>query len=102
MSLTGFARHFFQPRQKELERHINEGPALQREVLETLISEAQDTEYGRKCMFSHIKGYEDFVRNVREKASGAKVLEGLNPAQQIVSIVNDELTAMMGESAVCV
>ena len=43
MSLTGFVRHFFQPRQKELERHINEGPALQREVLETLISEAQDT-----------------------------------------------------------
>ena len=40
----------------------------------------------------------DFVRNVREKAAGAKVLEGLNPAQQIVSIVNDELTAMMGES----
>src|SRR5699024_9008588 len=27
-------------------------------------------------------------------------LDGLNPAQQIVSIVNDELTAMMGESAV--
>ena len=42
----------------------------------------------------------DFVRNVREKATGAKVLEGLNPAQQIVSIVNDELTAMMGESEV--
>lgn len=42
----------------------------------------------------------DFVRNVREKAAGAKVLEGLNPAQQIVSIVNDELTAMMGESEV--
>ena len=42
----------------------------------------------------------DFVRNVREKAAGAKVLEGLNPAQQIVSIVNDELTVMMGESDV--
>ncbi|WP_447408326.1 signal recognition particle protein [Weissella confusa] len=42
----------------------------------------------------------DFVRNVREKAAGAKVLEGLNPAQQIVSIVNDELTAIMGESDV--
>lgn len=42
----------------------------------------------------------DFVRNVREKAAGTKVLEGLNPAQQIVSIVNDELTAMMGESDV--
>ncbi|KAA8439103.1 signal recognition particle protein [Weissella paramesenteroides] len=48
----------------------------------------------------NFKVVKDFVRNVREKASGAKVLEGLNPAQQIVSIVNDELTAMMGESAV--
>ncbi|SUP61145.1 Fifty-four homolog [Weissella viridescens] len=42
----------------------------------------------------------EFVRNVREKAAGAKVLEGLNPAQQIVSIVNDELVEMMGEEAV--
>lgn len=42
----------------------------------------------------------DFVRNVRERAAGAKVLDGLNPAQQIVSIVNEELTAMMGESDV--
>ncbi|MGO3469344.1 MAG: signal recognition particle protein [Weissella hellenica] len=48
----------------------------------------------------NFKVVKDFVRNVREKATGAKVLDGLNPAQQIVSIVNDELTAMMGESDV--
>lgn len=48
----------------------------------------------------NFKVVKDFVRNVREKATGAKVLDGLNPAQQIVSIVNDELTAMMGESEV--
>ena len=48
----------------------------------------------------NFKVVKDFVRSVREKAAGAKVLDGLNPAQQIVSIVNDELTAMMGESAV--
>ena len=41
-----------------------------------------------------------FVANVREKASGADVLDGLQPAQQIVKIVNDELTTMMGEEAV--
>lgn len=64
MSLTGIVRKVFQPRQKELERHINEGPVLQREVLENLISEAKDTEYGRKYMFSHINGYEDFARHV--------------------------------------
>lgn len=42
----------------------------------------------------------EFIRNVREKAAGAKVLDGLNPAQQIVSIVNDEMVAMMGETDV--
>ncbi|MFB9770544.1 signal recognition particle protein [Lactiplantibacillus modestisalitolerans] len=42
----------------------------------------------------------DFVKTVRERALGAKVLEGLNPAQQIVKIVNEELTKTMGETAV--
>lgn len=41
----------------------------------------------------------DFVKRVREKATGAEVLKGLNPAQQIVKIVNEELTQMMGETA---
>lgn len=41
----------------------------------------------------------DFVKKVREKATGAEVLKGLNPAQQIVKIVNEELTQMMGETA---
>ena len=39
----------------------------------------------------------DFVKKVREKAAGAEVLKGLNPAQQIVKIVNEELTELMGE-----
>lgn len=42
----------------------------------------------------------DFVKTVRERALGAKVLEGLNPAQQIVKIVDEELTKTMGEKAV--
>lgn len=42
----------------------------------------------------------DFVKTVRERALGAKVLEGLNPAQQIVKIVDEELTKTMGETAV--
>ncbi|MBW1605615.1 signal recognition particle protein [Lactobacillus sp. Sy-1] len=41
-----------------------------------------------------------FVKQVQERAKGADVLEGLNPAQQIVKIVDEELTKMMGESAV--
>jgi signal recognition particle subunit SRP54 len=42
----------------------------------------------------------DFVKRVREQALGAEVLEGINPSQQIVKIVNDELTKTMGDAAV--
>lgn len=39
-----------------------------------------------------------FVNRVTERAVGAEVLESLVPAQQIVKIVNEELTAIMGGS----
>ncbi|MEG2857728.1 MAG: signal recognition particle receptor subunit alpha, partial [Clostridia bacterium] len=38
----------------------------------------------------------DFIARVSERAVGVEVLEGLNPAQQIIKIVNDELTSLMG------
>ncbi|MBP5255743.1 MAG: signal recognition particle receptor subunit alpha, partial [Clostridia bacterium] len=42
------------------------------------------------------KVVKDFVAKVTERAVGAEVLESLLPAQQIVKIVNEELTALMG------
>jgi len=44
----------------------------------------------------NFKVVKEFVNNVSEKAVGQEVLESLTPAQQIVKIVNDELTALMG------
>ncbi len=40
----------------------------------------------------------DFVAKVSERAIGAEVLESLTPAQQVIKIVNEELTVLMGES----
>ena len=40
----------------------------------------------------------DFIKKVSEKAVGEDVLKGLNPAQQVIKIVNDELTELMGSS----
>ena len=48
---------------KELERHVNEGEQLQRQVLTHLLQEAKDTEYGRNHLFDQTKNYEDFVRH---------------------------------------
>ena len=38
----------------------------------------------------------DFTNRVTEKAIGAKVSESLTPAQMVIKIVNEELTALMG------
>lgn len=64
MSITSIVSKVFLPRQKELERHINEAETLQGEVLAYLTAKAGDTEYGRRHIFSNIKSYEDFAANV--------------------------------------
>jgi signal recognition particle subunit SRP54 len=38
----------------------------------------------------------EFVARVRERAQGAEVLKSLTPGQQVVRIVHEELTAVMG------
>ena len=40
----------------------------------------------------------DFVAHVRERAVGEDVLKSLTPGQQVVKIVHEELTTLLGES----
>ena len=40
----------------------------------------------------------NFVKRVSERAVGAEVLESLSPAQHVIKIVKEEMTALMGES----
>lgn len=44
----------------------------------------------------NFKLVKQFVTNIQEKALGADVLKGLNPAQQVISVVYDELVEMLG------
>ncbi len=44
----------------------------------------------------NFKVVKEFIATVSERAVGTEVLESLLPAQQIVKIVNEELTALMG------
>ncbi len=43
----------------------------------------------------NFKVVKDFTARVRERAVGAEVLESLNAGQQVVKIVNEELTALL-------
>ena len=44
----------------------------------------------------NFKVAKDFCAKVSERAMGQEVMESLTPAQQVVKIVNEELTALMG------
>jgi len=44
----------------------------------------------------HFRVVKQFIARVQEKAVGREVLESITPGQQVVKIVHDELTALMG------
>ena len=44
----------------------------------------------------NFKVVKSFVKTVEEKCIGSDVLNGLNPSQTVIKIVNDELTSLMG------
>ena len=46
----------------------------------------------------NVKVAKQFCADVSEKAVGQEILKSLNPAQQVIKIVNDELIALMGSS----
>ncbi|MGO4758242.1 signal recognition particle receptor subunit alpha, partial [Streptomyces sp. 2MCAF27] len=37
-----------------------------------------------------------FVKQIKERATGAEVSQALNPAQQVIKIVNEELVGILG------
>ena len=47
----------------------------------------------------NFKVVKTFIQNIKEQAVGEKILKGLNPGQQVVKIVHDELKRVMGEQA---
>ncbi|MCK9235362.1 MAG: signal recognition particle protein [Acholeplasmataceae bacterium] len=47
----------------------------------------------------NIRVVRNFVNRVKEQSIGEKILKGLNPGQQVVKVVHDELKRVMGEEA---
>lgn len=46
----------------------------------------------------NFKVVKDFIKKVKERALGSEVMDSLTPGQQVIKIVSDELTNLMGES----
>ncbi len=47
----------------------------------------------------HYKVAKDFVASISQRAVGLEVMQSLTPGQQVIKIVNEELTALMGGAA---
>ena len=45
----------------------------------------------------NFKVVKDFTKTVKARAIGSEVMESLTPGQQVIKIVNEELTTLMGE-----
>ena len=46
----------------------------------------------------NFKIVKEFISNVTEKAIGTDILEGLNPGQQVIKVVKDEMISLLGET----
>ena len=44
------------------------------------------------------KVVKNFVAAVKERSIGAEVMESLTPGQQVIKIVNEEMTRLMGDN----
>ena len=65
MSVTGLANKlYFAKRVKAIERYDNHSEEIQNEVLSSLISEAQCTDWGKEHEYSEIASYQDFADRV--------------------------------------
>ena len=45
----------------------------------------------------NFKVVKDFVKRIKERAIGQEVMESLTPGQQVIKVVQEELTSLMGE-----
>ena len=45
----------------------------------------------------NFKVVKQFINSVTERAVGQDVLDGINPGQMVIKIVNEEMTSLMGD-----
>ncbi|AGL02151.1 signal recognition particle protein [Desulfoscipio gibsoniae] len=66
---------------------------LTEEDVDQALKEVRRALIGADVNFLVVK---DFIARIRERAVGIDVLQSLTPAQQVIKIVHDELTSLMG------
>lgn len=80
--------------QEVFKKLTNKGRLNEKDIKEAM-REVKLALLGADVNFRIVK---DFIKSVSEKAVGVEVLEGLNPGQQVIKIVKDELVDLMGST----
>src|SRR5688572_2096908 len=97
VSATGFSDSMFESLSDKLQnvfkRLRGKGSLTEADVTEAL-REVRLALLEADVNFRVVK---DFVARVKERAVGRDVLESLTPAQMVVKIVDEELTAILGD-----
>ena len=78
--------------QDVFKRLRNKGPLTESDVADAM----REVRLGLLEADVNFKVVKDFVARVKERAVGVEVLEGLHPAQQVIKIVDEELTGLLG------
>ncbi len=78
--------------QNVFQRLRGSGPLTEADVTEAL----REVRLGLLEADVNFKVVKDFIGRIRDRAVGTDVLEGLHPGQQVIKIVDEELTALLG------
>src|SRR3989339_1395745 len=76
-------------------RHVRGKSKISEENIEETLKDVRTALLEADVNFKVVK---EFVNVVKEKALGEKVARGVNPGEQFVKIMHDELAHMMGEA----
>ena len=74
-------------------RNLRSKGRLTEDDVKTALKEVKMALLEADVNFKVVKG---FIKDVQERAVGQDVMNGLNPGQMVIKIVNEELIAMMG------
>jgi len=75
-------------------RRLKGEGTVSREVLDSALRQIRLALLEADVNFRVVKS---FISRIRERAEGKEVLESLTPAQQVIKIVRDELTLLLGD-----
>ncbi len=81
---------------QDIFRRLKGEGTVSREVLDAALRQIRLALLEADVNFRVVKS---FVARIRERALGSDVLVSLTPAQQVIKIVRDELTSLLGEDA---